>query len=114
MWNPFRRKGAPIQNLDSLDIVGKRRDGGVDLVIVVSQLLDGSDETMSLIRHKVRTYLDVTRNKEFQRDVGNPPRETITIVIKCPFTIDAKAAITIDECRDQAAAEGIRLELRAS
>ena len=50
MAKPSRRKSAvepfsrpewpPIQDPDRIDITGKRRDGGVDLVIVASQPID--------------------------------------------------------------------------
>jgi hypothetical protein len=36
----------PIQNLDSFDIVGKRGDGGIDLVIVCSGPVDDSADTL--------------------------------------------------------------------
>jgi hypothetical protein len=124
MWNPFRRKQAekpfpepewpPIQELDSIDITGKRLDGGVDLVIVGSQPIDNSPETLDSIRQKVQTYLTVIVMDEFQDEMGRLPREKITIVIACKHPIHPDALIVIEECRASAAKQRIRLELRTT
>jgi hypothetical protein len=122
MWNPFRRKSAqepfprpewpPIQDLDSIDLVGKRRDGGVDLAIVASQPIDDSGQTLECIRHKVRTYLAVIALEEFQAEMGHPPLENTTIIIACEHPIHPRAQGVIEECRAAAAAQGVRLEVR--
>ena len=39
----------PIQNLDAFDIIGERKDGGVDLVVSCSGPLDSSTTTLGLI-----------------------------------------------------------------
>jgi hypothetical protein len=124
MWNPFRRKPAeepfpkpewpPIQELDSIDLTGKRRDGGVDLVIVASQPIDDSSETLESIRHKVRTYLFVIGLEEFQVEMGHPPRDKTAIILACEHPIHPKALGVISQCRAAAEAQGVRLEVRKS
>lgn len=122
MWNPFRRKPSeaafpkpewpPIQNFDSVDLTGKRRDGGVDLVIVASQPLDDSEETLASIRQKVETYLEVVDIDEFQSEMGHPPRNKTSIVIACDYPIHPAAMDVIKECETAASAKGIKLVLR--
>ena len=124
MWNPFRRKPAeepfpkpewpPIQELDNVDITGKRRDGGVDLVIVASRPIDASPETLESIRHKVRTYLAVIGSEEFQAETGYPPREKTAIILVCEHPIHPRAQAVIEGCRTSAAAQVVRLEVRKS
>ncbi|HJZ55645.1 MAG TPA: DUF6572 domain-containing protein [Gemmataceae bacterium] len=124
MWNPFRRKPAeepfpkpkwpPIQELDNVDLTGKRRDGGVDLVIVASQPIDDTPETLESIRHKVRTYLAVINLEEFQAEMGHPPRDRVAILLACEHPIHPAAQAVIEECRASAAAQGVRLEVRKS
>jgi hypothetical protein len=60
----------PIQDLESVDIAGQRKDGGVDLAIIASQPLDDSADTLNSIRRKVAHYLDVIDLPEFQADLG--------------------------------------------
>jgi hypothetical protein len=124
MSKPSRRKPAeesfpkpewpPIQELDSVDLVARRRDGGVDLVIVASQPLDDSPDTLKCIRQKVQTYLAVIGLKEFQKEMGRPPRDKTTIIIACEHPIHPKALAVIAQCHAAAEAQGIRLEVRKS
>lgn len=48
----------PIQNLDQFDIVGNRKDGGVDLVIVVSGFLDNTERNEYLLKTKIQNYIN--------------------------------------------------------
>lgn len=99
----------PIQEVDSVDMAGKRTDGGVDLVIVVSQPLDRSAETLAAIRQKVGYYLDVIDVPEFQADMGHPPRDRISIVLACNFPIHPDAAEVIADCQSAAASRGVQV-----
>jgi hypothetical protein len=122
MWNPFRRretekefpkpKWPPIQNLDSLDITGHRKDGGVDLVIFASQPIDDSPETLESLRHKVRTYLTAIGLEGFQAEFAYPQPEKIAIIIACEHPIHPNAQLVIDECKALAAEQKVRLEVR--
>ena len=40
----------PIQALDSIDVLGRRKGGGADLVIIVSSFLDDIPEHEQLLR----------------------------------------------------------------
>jgi hypothetical protein len=121
MW-PFKRnKGdfpkpewPPIQNLDSVDVVGKRHDGTVELVIVASQPLDNSARTLDCISKKVDTYLETIGIDAFQTEMGYPPREKTVIILVCEHPIHPEAIRVIEECKGKAAGNGIRLELRKS
>jgi hypothetical protein len=122
IWNPFRRKPVaepfpkpawpPIQNLDSLDIIGKRTDGGVDLVITASQPIEDSAQTLESIRRKFGTYLEAFGLEGFKAEFGSPPQDKCTIIFMCEHPIHATAQAVIEECRADAAAHGIRLEIR--
>ena len=73
----------PIQNLDSVDLTGKRRDGGVDLFIVSSSHLDGSLPTQQLIKDKLETYLAALAHPEFRQEFGVPHPLRMAIVLAC-------------------------------
>lgn len=121
MWNPFRRKTAqqpfptpewpPIQDLDGIDFVGKRHDGGVDLGIVASQPIDGSPQTLESIRCKVKTYLTVIELEGFQSEMGYPPRDKTAIILVCDHPIHSDARLVIEECSALAAESGVSLEV---
>lgn len=71
----------PIQNLDTIDIIGKRRDGGVDLTIVVSSDLDDTEAHRDLLGEKLNTYLAAIADEGFQAELGHP--EQVRIEILC-------------------------------
>jgi hypothetical protein len=109
-----RPKPLPIQNPQGIDLVGKRRDGGVDMGIVASGPLDDTPELLQVIRQKVELYLSVTARGDFQADMGHPTPEKISIILVCSHAIHPKAAAVIDECRKQVQARGMNLEVRTS
>ena len=102
----------PIQDFENVDITGKRRDGGVDLVIVASQPLDDAPDTLSSIRRKVAYYLDVIDLAEFQTEMGYPPRDRISIILRCDHPIHPRAAEVIAGCQRGAHKRGARLEVQ--
>lgn len=60
----------PIQNLEKIDIVGERKDGTVDLCIVVSGFLDATQYNESLLRSKIQTYTDVIFSDTWLKKYG--------------------------------------------
>jgi hypothetical protein len=58
----------PIQNVDSIDIVGLRNDAGIDLVVLCSGPLDGSAETLRALREKVRGYIEAACSEHIWKE----------------------------------------------
>ena len=107
-----RPEWPPIQDLESVDLIGKRKDGGVDLTIVASQPLDGSADTLAAIRQKIAYYLDVIDLAEFQVEMGYPPRDRTSVILACDFPIHPSAAAVVAECQAAASLRGVRVVLR--
>jgi hypothetical protein len=102
----------PIQNVDCIDIMGKRHDGGADLVVVVSGPLDGSQSTISALRQKVRNYVAEAMNPAFQRQNGIAGANDTRILIVCEHPVDDLAHAAIDELREYAREFGIAVLLQ--
>jgi hypothetical protein len=83
----------PIQNIDSIDLTGKRRDGGIDLFIVSSSHLDGTAATQQLFKDKLETYVAALAHPEFRQEFGIPHPERMAIILYC---IDEPAKELID------------------
>ena len=73
----------PLQDDGRIDIVGKRRDGGVDLLVAVSGFLDGSIGTQALLKRKLQSYLDAILSQEYRSEFGDPAPERLSIIISC-------------------------------
>lgn len=82
--NPFRQRAEPpIQNVGAVDLMGRRMDGGVDLVII-AQALDDSPETQQLLRDKLQGYLEVLARPGFHAEFGAPEPDRCSIRIITP------------------------------
>ena len=63
-------KEDPIKNLNEIDVLGKRKNGGVDLVIIISSELEDTDDHHSLFIQKLQNYVNEMRSIEFISEFG--------------------------------------------
>jgi hypothetical protein len=101
----------PIQNLDAFDIVGERKDGGVDLVVSCSGPLDSSITTLGLIERKVRAYLATIAHENFARIYPAAEFGAVRIFISCECHVSGAARELIDGLGVTASKEGVSLLL---
>jgi hypothetical protein len=83
---------APIQDLESIDIVGEKNDGTIDLCIVASTYLDGSESHNHLLKQKIQVYVNEILSDEWLSKYGEgkpsiiikatemPHQETINVI----------------------------------
>jgi hypothetical protein len=82
---------APSRNLSRIDIVGVCQNGGLDLALIVSAPLDGSDETLHRLAQKVRNYLTEIAAGELLERYPEATPGPFRILIFCKHAIDAAA-----------------------
>jgi hypothetical protein len=58
---------SPFSAPENLDVIGERKDGGVDLLVVTSAIIDDSDETCRRLEEKLATYLFAATHENFAR-----------------------------------------------
>jgi hypothetical protein len=104
----------PIQNLDAFDIVGERKDGGVDLVVSCSGPLDSSTGTLSLIERKVGAYLVTIAHENFARIYPAAEFGPVRIFISCDHFVSDAARELIDGLGVAASKQGVSLLLVSS
>lgn len=90
---------APIQNLDSIDLIGARRDGGADLMIVVSSFLSASAEHQKLLLDKLQNYLSYLNSPEFATELGPPSPESACIVLAFYHPPDPVILQLLEKCK---------------
>lgn len=71
-----------IYDADTLDIIGERKDGGLELYIISSGEMDDSLESQSLLLDKVQNYLGYVSNSQFKEDFPNVVKDNIWIILK--------------------------------
>jgi hypothetical protein len=101
----------PIRNLDALDVVGSRLDGGVDLVISCIGPLDASVETLRLIERKVNAYLVAVAHENFPQIYPAAQRGPVRIFVSCEYAVSSEARGMIGVLATKASRSGIELLL---
>jgi len=99
---------SPIADIDLLDIVGVRKDGGIDTVVVCSGPLDNSAETLSRLTRKVRGYLSAITGSDFVNQYGQGP---VRIFVSCGQGASAEALDVINSLGHEAANQNVHLSL---
>ena len=83
----------PIQDLESIDLVGEREDDGIDLGIVCSGPLDESPDTLARLKEKLSGYIAAAASPslwdEFPTAAPGPGR--ILICCNYPISVAAQA-----------------------
>ncbi len=106
---------SPIKNFDSFDVVGARKDGGLDLVISCSGPLEASEETLRALRRKITNYLQevqCARAPTLLERYECAPGAAIRIIVSCAFSVDHEAMKVIEEMSDVATRSGVELLLK--
>jgi hypothetical protein len=101
----------PIQNLDSLDLVGERKEGGVDLVIVCSGPLDESADTLRRIDQKIRGYITAATKTGFASAYPAALDGPTTIFLSCDHPISTGALGLINELGRIAGLQNIEVQI---
>ena len=102
----------PVKDVDTIDVVGVRKDGGLDLVISVASPLDASPSTLSLLEAKIRKYIEAAQAEVFLAHYGRPLGVPVTIYISCAHPIAEAARDVIERLTGVALEDGIGLEVR--
>jgi hypothetical protein len=102
---------APIQNPGVFDVLGVRRDGGIDAVIVAATPIDGTPETLRALAVKVRNYAEELSSESFLLKHPRVPTGRVRIILKCYGSIDAAAHGLVSSLRREVEAAGILLDV---
>lgn len=101
---------SPIQNLDRIDMLGRRKDGGIDLVIVVSGPLENTANHLERIEVKVQNYIREIGSLQFLEQF--PESDVLRqILLVTEHAVDPAALPQIDSLRQAAVDAGAILKV---
>lgn len=69
-----------IYDANAVDIMGERRDGGIDMFIISSGPMDAEPETQKLLLDKVENYLSYVMSGEFAQKFPGKQKKTRIIL----------------------------------
>ena len=99
-----------MQNLTAIDVLGERKDGGMDAAIVAATPIDGSASTLQALATKVRNYAADLSSSEFLAE--HPlAKGRLRIVICAHGPIDLTAQGLIQSLVTEVNAKGVKLEV---
>lgn len=105
----------PISNLESIDVVGVRKDGGLDLVISCAGPLDSSGATLTSLETKICNYLREVREAKdpsLLERYGCNPDAKVRIIVSCQFPVHLEALELINNLTEAAHSIDVELLLR--
>ena len=71
-----------IYNVDQVDLMAERKDGGLDLFIISSGSIDDSPDTQKLLLDKVDNYLCYVNSKTFAAEFPKIKKNKVTIIFE--------------------------------
>ena len=71
-----------IYDVNNIDLIAERKNGGVDLFIISSGEIDASENTQKLLLDKVGNYLGYVNSNEFATTFPGVSKDKVTIVFE--------------------------------
>ncbi len=100
-----------VYNPNSIDIMGQRNDGGIELYIITKDGLDESAEQQTLLLDKIENYMAYLNGKEFKEEfpcIADEKRWIILKVDKQPSEMMKELLVKIS---DWVRSEGIHFRV---
>jgi hypothetical protein len=72
----------PIPSLEVIDVMGVKKGGGANLVVVVASPLMGDSRSQARLLEKIQGYLRYIGSNEFRAQAGTPTLDNTTILVK--------------------------------
>ena len=71
-----------IYDVDKVDLMAKRNDGGLDMFIISSDEIDDSPDTQKLLLDKVDNYLGYVNSDEFVAEFPEVSKDKVKIIFE--------------------------------
>ena len=111
MFSLFKR-GSPIASTTSIDVMAKRKDGVLELLIVPAGSLDSSPATQKLLLDKIETYLSFLQSEECSSEFGELEASQKLIAVIAYRKPDSVLSQTLEAAGKWVADSGATFEVR--
>jgi hypothetical protein len=89
----------PIPSMTNLDVVGKRRGGGADLIIVIATPLAADERSQLRLLKKVALYLGFVASDDYRKEFGAPDAASAHIVVSINEKSDPAIFDLLERCK---------------
>jgi hypothetical protein len=100
---------SPLSELDNLDVIGERNDGGVDMLVVTTGPLDASDETCQKLQAKLSTYLYAAVHPNFANVYPAASAGRVRIFVSDSHAVSDRARQVVESMSREALTRGVEI-----
>ena len=95
----------------SIDLMGVRKGGGADLVILVDMALEDDEHSQRVLLDKIDAYLRFANSAEFSVQCGKPNALSTAVVIRCLKPPGPLITGLVESCKPWAADNHVSIRL---
>ena len=96
---------------NTVDIIGQRADGGLDLFIVLDQDIDNLPDEQTLLLDKIENYITYVESDIFAKDFPDVPKDKVTIRLAVKYNPSQQFCKWFEDISAWIQDNGIKAEL---
>jgi len=96
---------------DNLDVIGERKDGGVNMLVVTNTFLDDSDATCRHLEKKLRAYLYAATHENFPKVYPAARTGRTRIFVSDRHSVSGRARLVVEVFAKQAMARDVEVRI---
>jgi hypothetical protein len=104
-------RSSPLSEPDSLDVIGERKDGGVDMLVVTTGPLDASDETCQKLLAKLSSYLHAAVHPNFVNVYPAASTGRVRIFVSDSHAVSDRARQIVESMSREALSHGVEIRI---
>ena len=101
----------PISAPDNLDVIGERREGGVDMLIVTIGPVDDSDATCQRLEQKLNAYLCAALHPDFPSECPAAAQGRVRIFVSDSHYISDRARAIVNAISREALSRNVEVRI---
>jgi hypothetical protein len=109
--NTQAQGASPLTDPDNLDVIGERKDGGVDMVVSTAGPLDASDATCGRLREKLSAYLYAAVHPNFANVYPAAREGRVRIFVSDSHAISERARLLVEDFSREALTRNVEVRI---
>ena len=102
---------SPLTDPDNLDVIGERKDGGVDMLVATAGPLDASDVTCNRLKEKLSAYLYAAVHPNFPNVYPAARAGRVRIFVSDSHAISDRARLLVEEFSREALTRNVEVRI---
>ena len=102
---------SPLTDPDNLDVIGERKDGGVDMLVSTAGPLDASDATCGRLQEKLNAYLFAAVHPNFANLYPAARTGRARIFVSDSHAISDRARLLVEDFSREALTRNVEVRI---